>query len=97
MRARRDLSLAGRWVHSICILYENGSMGRVVCELLSTQNVGPKWYVNQFYTIMALTYRLLMNALLDEHRYGFGGSRADRGSKKRLNVSRNRLTLNFPL
>ncbi|HYY71169.1 MAG TPA: hypothetical protein VE595_02045 [Nitrososphaeraceae archaeon] len=34
-----------------------------------------------------------MNVLLDEHRYGFGGSRADRGSKKRLNVSRNRLTL----
>jgi hypothetical protein len=28
---------------------------------------------------------------------GFGGSRADRGSKKRLNISRNRLTLNFPL
>ena len=48
-------------------------MGWVVCELLSTQNVGPKWYVNQFYTIMALTYRLLRNVLLDEHRYGFGG------------------------
>lgn len=30
------------------------------------------------------------------YRNGFGGSRADRGSKKRLNISRNRLTLNFP-
>jgi hypothetical protein len=42
MRARRDLSFAGRRVHSIRLLDENGSMGRVVCELLSTQKVGPR-------------------------------------------------------
>ena len=34
--------LAGRGAHSIWLLYENGSIGRVVCELLSTQNVGPR-------------------------------------------------------
>jgi hypothetical protein len=44
--ARKEMNFAGRWVHSICILYENGSMGRVVCELLSTQNVGPS-IINQ--------------------------------------------------
>jgi hypothetical protein len=41
MRARRDLSFAGKRVHSIRLLDENGSMGRVVCELLSTQICGP--------------------------------------------------------
>jgi hypothetical protein len=33
---------------------------------------------------MALTYRLLMNVLLDKHWYGFGGSHTDSSSKKRL-------------
>jgi len=37
-----DLSLAGRWVHSICILYENGSMGRVGFRTELTLNRGPK-------------------------------------------------------
>jgi hypothetical protein len=42
MGARRDLSFAGRRVHSIRLLYKNNSMGRVVCELLSTQICGPR-------------------------------------------------------
>ena len=50
-----------------------GSMGRVVCELLSTQNVGPKWYVSQILHYYGSPYRLLMNVLLDKHWYGFGG------------------------
>ena len=48
-------------------------MGRVVCELLSTQNVAQNGMRIKFYTIMALTYSLLMNVLLDKHWYGFGG------------------------
>jgi hypothetical protein len=40
-RARRDLSFAGRRAHSIRLLDENGSMGRVVCKLSSTQFCGP--------------------------------------------------------
>ena len=42
IRTQDGLRFAGREAHFIWLLYENGSMGRVVCELLSTQFCGPR-------------------------------------------------------
>ena len=51
-------------------------MGRVVCELLSTQICGPR-DMNQFDLIGGAIYfiPLLISAKLDERRSGFGGMR----------------------
>jgi hypothetical protein len=52
-RVRKDLSLVGRRAHSILLLYENSSMVRVVCELLSTQFYGPRVWESDF-TLLCL-------------------------------------------
>jgi len=54
--------LAGRRVQSIRLLGENGSMGRVVCELLSTQICGPPGMPVQYDSL-----KRILNTLVREN------------------------------